>query len=451
MGFCKPCGRMIPDYQWSSHVEGRKHQAAVAAQQNAGPPCHCDVASVRRTSHKENENKGRDFYVCRSGKCSFFQWVDGPSLSSELSGTSCTMKIRIQESHQQSLSDAESEANGASNARIDLSWLSIQITVVDEHTLEIKTPYDAQFLSLFKARIKGRQWQPAKKVWSFPKSSLPQLVALLSEVSIPVPREIQKLSSVIDPDLTEIVLQAAGSSVSVSFPYDVTIVSILKQLHPLQRQFDSLAKKWAIDVEAVDELIAMFEAAKRDCEAVKEFVPPSLTLLEALKHDVNHAKEKEQKFKVDSTASWEETTDPSVGAQDKPAVSSIMQRKAFQAVFLHHRDKRVKVEAEQHERCICGDPEDRTGGQHVCRLFAKFNCSYCGNTWTTAYCWYNPVTNSCETQACRSCGTENKPADKRARNKSGMFGNKIHGAHDSARCGMCRKLGYNCSMRFHPY
>jgi len=67
--------------------------------------------------------------------------------------------------------------------------------------------------------------------------------------------------------------RAAGPAVSVSFPYDVTIVRILKQLHPVQRRYDDVWKKWAVDVDALDELIACF---------VQEFVPPSSTLLEAL-------------------------------------------------------------------------------------------------------------------------------------------------------------------------
>ena len=46
--------------------------------------CACGENAVERTVTKENENKGRLFYVCYKGRdegCSFFQWADQPATS----------------------------------------------------------------------------------------------------------------------------------------------------------------------------------------------------------------------------------------------------------------------------------------------------------------------------------------------------------------------------------
>ena len=86
--------------------------------------------------------------------------------------------------------------------------------------------------------------------------------------------------------------------------------------------------------------------------------------------------------------------------------------------------------------CDCGRPYKRTAGQHLCRYFGTFECN-CGNVWTSAYCWKG------ETQACRSCNHESLPTKKEQLDGRARFGGD--GAHDSLRCAMCAKLGYNCS------
>ena len=85
--------------------------------------------------------------------------------------------------------------------------------------------------------------------------------------------------------------------------------------------------------------------------------------------------------------------------------------------------------------CDCGKPFIKVGGQHTCRYFGTFQCS-CGNSWTSAYCWKG------EMQACRSCNAESLPVKKDK--LDGRIG-RGDGAHDSARCGRCHTLGYNCS------
>ena len=48
------------------------------SQTQSGPPCECRNPSVERTVTKENDNKGRRFFVCASRTCDFFQWADAP-------------------------------------------------------------------------------------------------------------------------------------------------------------------------------------------------------------------------------------------------------------------------------------------------------------------------------------------------------------------------------------
>jgi hypothetical protein len=43
--------------------------------------CKCNVGAAVKTSNKDNANKGRSFFTCRSKKCSFFKWVEGAAPS----------------------------------------------------------------------------------------------------------------------------------------------------------------------------------------------------------------------------------------------------------------------------------------------------------------------------------------------------------------------------------
>ena len=43
--------------------------------------CKCNVGAAVKTSNKDNANKGRSFFTCRSKKCSFFKWVEAAAPS----------------------------------------------------------------------------------------------------------------------------------------------------------------------------------------------------------------------------------------------------------------------------------------------------------------------------------------------------------------------------------
>lgn len=104
---------------------------------------------------------------------------------------------------------------------------------------------------------------------------------------------------------------------------------------------------------------------------------------------------------------------------------STMARKAFQ--------KPIQVTPSD---CDCGRPEIKSQGVHTCRYFGTFEC-FCGNTWTSAYCWKG------EKQACRSCEAESFPSKKRPLERG--LGSGGSGMHDSSRCGRCKSLGYSCN------
>eukprot|EP00854_Cymbomonas_tetramitiformis_P015546 gene15546-18428_t len=88
--------------------------------------------------------------------------------------------------------------------------------------------------------------------------------------------------------------------------------------------------------------------------------------------------------------------------------------------------------------CDCGQPWKQIGGRHCCRYFGYFQCITCRNRWTSAYCWKG------ERQACRKCNREVLPAKmERLDGRLGMGNGK---PHDSARCSMCKDLGYDCSL-----
>jgi len=88
--------------------------------------------------------------------------------------------------------------------------------------------------------------------------------------------------------------------------------------------------------------------------------------------------------------------------------------------------------------CNCGRPEIKVDGEHICRYYGQFECYGCHKRWSSAYTWKG------EMQACRACNKESLPWKtellKRAETSS------IAGPHDCERCGMCQKLGKDCSM-----
>ncbi|OEU12742.1 zinc finger protein [Fragilariopsis cylindrus CCMP1102] len=110
----------------------------------------------------------------------------------------------------------------------------------------------------------------------------------------------------------------------------------------------------------------------------------------------------------------------------------------------HSRDDssiRKKSSQSLSSECDCGHPHKMSAGRHTCRYFGTFKCAGCHNGWTSAYCWKG------EKQACRSCNEESLPVRKdQLDGRPPVMESTSGRGHDSARCGRCRSLGYNCSL-----
>jgi hypothetical protein len=108
----------------------------------------------------------------------------------------------------------------------------------------------------------------------------------------------------------------------------------------------------------------------------------------------------------------------------------------------HHRGGSSVGKTSQHlpSDCDCGNPHKMSAGKHTCRYFGTFQCVGCDKRWTSAYCWKG------EKQACRSCNEESFPIQKdKLDGRPPVMESASGRGHDSARCGRCRSLGYNCS------
>ena len=148
--------------------------------------------------------------------------------------------------------------------------------------------------------------------------------------------------------------------------------------------------------------------------------------------------------------------------------------------------------------CDCGHPERAVDGIHVCRYFGHFQCE-CGRRWKSPWCWRDTaVPEQCLPQQCQSCDTSTWPyqtdqldgdgrlhvgaavrvlsaSDGATRPYVGETGRlveddqsdrpfkvafdcdgeelwfmeseleRVSVPHDWRRCGMCQRLGYDCS------
>ena len=138
---------------------------------------------------------------------------------------------------------------------------------------------------------------------------------------------------------------------------------------------------------------------------------------------------------------YDDFDDDSDDEDDLFGYSSFFRRDRF-ASFARNRFDSIKIAKNAKPAdCDCGRPDKTIGGVHTCRYFGTFHCR-CGNRWTSAYCWKG------EKQACRGCNAESLPIKKeplKSREGKAILGG---GHHDTARCEMCRKLGYDCSSGY---
>lgn len=292
-------------------------------------------------------------------------------------------------------------------------------------------------------------------------------------------------------------------SVLVTFLYDADVVSALKMLSPVQRSYNPETKAWSVDILALPELLEhleplgfhpsprLQEVAKSCSELENLLWNQELTGSEAQPIDID-ADEEEKALPIanegdraqlledglkrlvsvvgnmkksegarkldrsdcgqakrrrttDSQAKWSARNsrdfdfDSDDDFDDDFGYDSFFGGDLFSSFTRRHLRKsetKSRVTSPALD-CDCGQPWKRVGGKHVCRYFGTFHCRDCGNQWTSAYCWKD------EKQACRGCNRESLPVKK---DQLDGRPSKRTGAHDSARCAMCKRLGYDCSL-----
>ena len=437
---------LVNDHQWDAHVNGSKHLQKVHEQFKAerpAPSCKCGVKSSLLTVRKDGPNQGREFYTCGNDrKCKFFQWAGAPVIEAAATKPSCLISVTLKPGAAAHVTAAGSDAAGGSDelpGKIKDILPHYEITVADDGgaELDVRSPWNKSWLEAFKEHVPGRRWNGDSKIWTVSRASAPALARLVRHMGMEMPEVLETAASgggcgggggaaSADALELEICATARGDVIALDVPYNATLIRIVKQLHPGLRQFDWDRKVWAVAAGAMEQqLLPMLHG---DDEVKSCRVP---TMLDGLLHDaVRHAACKRK--------AEDETADDFEAALKRSKDPSAASRRTSQG-------HRVSASAEEHHHpdCRCGHPEQKINGKHVCRMFGKFHCKSCGNGWSSAYCWFTPETSQAEKQACRRCQTENAPQEMRK--LGGGHGSNISGAHDSSKCGMCKKLGRDCS------
>lgn len=362
--------------------------------------------------------------------------------------------------------------------------------------------YDTTIIQAIKTQIKGRAWNPGMKCWTCPLESLPDAIALYAFMGRQVDESLHERAK----ELTESLGSSSSDSIQMSFQlsseansatigqilvkflYDADIVAALKKLSPLQRSYEPSSRIWTVDLLALPELLEhlhgldynpsdKLQEVAKSCETVQQLLGDMLpqeekdntldngkgdaqTELEAavkeLVRQVNQAKgnatkvnrsncgeAKRRKLLTKAQRKWARKKSGDWDSEFEDYFSdddSEVEDDDYGFDVGRWSRTSLRRTAEPPVDCDCGQPYLQVGRRHVCRYFGTFDCGGCGNRWTSAYCWKG------EKQACRGCNRESYPSKKEkldGRPPVAGFG----GGHDSSRCAMCHKLGYDCSDR----
>jgi len=295
----------------------------------------------------------------------------------------------------------------------------------------------------------------------------------------------------------------SAMSMSATFFYDAHVVETIKMLPPSQRKYNPATKAWNIDLYALPSLLEFLEPLgyfpskhlmdiSESCQALHDVIynkdndpsevlewnddwlteseedmkkvdPAAASILEDKLKDlvalvgkqstkakaVNRSDygdskrrrltsaQRDWSFKSRDYDDSSYSDDWSDDEDDFDVRTSSFFEDHVLASYARNRLHQMTVKETSPVDCDCGRPWKKMDGKHMCRYFGTYHCS-CGNRWASAYCWKD------ETQACRSCNSEQLPIQKDQ--LEGKLGNSTGGAHDSSRCAMCRRLGRDCSM-----
>ncbi|KAL6079013.1 DNA topoisomerase 3 [Balamuthia mandrillaris] len=308
---------------------------------------------------------------------------------------------------------------------------------------ELEFTYDADLVNAIRQlHPQQRKWVPAKKKWEVDLSALSELV----ETFRPFLQQPSKGLTAIQSFINE---EERGLLSSLHPPGDIPLsassTNYLQTIRSFEENEDDIVKNEVDDDDDDDEEGRDSDEEdddenerREDKVYIKVSTPQNQQTGPTAKVVVYdnrmpkvEEKEKERKEKDD-----EDDDDEVVIINVSAPRSSAPQQKPTVPIYDYSRKK------EEAKPCGCGRPHIKINGVHICRYYGSFKCGGCGNRWTSAYTWEG------ETQKCRSCNREEKPWKKEQ--LQGGVGSGIQGPHDTARCGMCKRLGYDCSLRGSP-
>lgn len=272
-------------------------------------------------------------------------------------------------------------------------------------------------------------------------------------------------------------------TVRISFNYDVDIVSALKQHPPDCRSYSADTKAWTLDILSLPELLQSFAAlgyqvkeplkhVSSSCDKLNKALtlyeattepdaassPEDRTvlvaaveqLLGALLADIAAAKEEPSEVlrpakQLTLGETW--ALKPAVKMEASPAPAPASISPCLDSLLTLLDTRRLacavpdpKSKADNCERCGLRLSHSRMRRQHLCKFFGTFVCVQCDHRWTSSHTWEG------EMQECRECDRSNLPLTKEPLQKSTSEGRGGLGKHDSERCHMCQRIGFNCSQ-----
>jgi len=362
------------------------------------------------------------------------------------------------------------------NLKNKFSTVPMHLTVAGDK-VNMVFGFHSELKDIIKEAIKNRAWDPNLKTWYCPLERLPDVIKLFDFLGINVPNHIKQKSleiSANSADNVKITKNCFVDEVIVTLDYDIDIVESIKKLHPKERTYVKELHAWYIIMSAVPELIEILsefcnipselmeivhkiEQREKDLNSV---IPTKTEVTESKINDQTpivildelEVKPKNSTFKLEPTFKSEPTFtykiessnfSPSFDSYSKKRKSSLLEEDISEDFF-----KRKRISANSYNRvsypiaikeepCTCGKPEKKKLGVHRCRFYGFFECKNCHNKWTSGYTWKG------ETQKCRRCEIDNMPCAVQQLIESS--GGNCNGPHDTERCGMCRKLGFDCS------
>eukprot|EP01113_Clastostelium_recurvatum_P022720 TRINITY_DN271_c0_g1_i1.p1 TRINITY_DN271_c0_g1~~TRINITY_DN271_c0_g1_i1.p1 ORF type:complete len:461 (+),score=107.32 TRINITY_DN271_c0_g1_i1:63-1385(+) len=412
-------------------------------------------------------NAGRFFYSCPS--CNeFIGFMDAP-LPNPRSRILATYSLPV------AIEDKPDVASGEFTFDVSASdlghfedmapYFSVDISLNKASgDLLVKFGYDSRLVDVWKKNMPSRSWDKAMKAWKCPMMAASRAIALFEHIGMrPKLRPATLLDSVQrmarDPSKRDSILVELHEGcdnnmreplVYVRFHHDASLLNAVRSVFPRIRQWSSQEKAWICTRSAVPELLEHF------LEYVDPWPQRFLDLVAAIKreeaeqHEDIHEEAKKQRVgALDSlpaipAPSWS-SPQPESATSSSSSSSTSHPPRPIAPPHLSEWSSRHKVPSTKSEPppppvdCECGYPERVAKGLgHVCRFYGSFACPSCGNRWTSGWTWKG------EKQSCKKCNTESLPWKKDKLQK--LETSNIAGPHDSKRCGMCKKLGTDCSF-----